>query len=69
MALFDSCILLLQHILTFFYDMTSSIGIPNYGIAIILVTLIIKLLLYPLTVKQVKGMKAMQELQIGRAHV
>jgi YidC/Oxa1 family membrane protein insertase len=43
--------------------MTASIGIPNYGIAIILVTLIIKLALYPLTVKQVKGMKAMQDLQ------
>ncbi len=63
MALFDSAIALLQHILTFFYDMTASIGIPDYGIAIILVTLIIKLLLYPLTVKQVKGMKAMQDLQ------
>jgi YidC/Oxa1 family membrane protein insertase len=63
LALFDSAIVLLQHILTFFYDMTAAIGIPNYGIAIILVTLIIKLLLYPLTVKQVKGMKAMQDLQ------
>lgn len=38
-------------------------GIANYGVAIILLTLVIKLILYPLTVKQVKGMKAMQELQ------
>ncbi|GMB00159.1 YidC/Oxa1 family membrane protein insertase [Pelosinus sp. IPA-1] len=63
MALFDSAIGLLQDILTFFYNMTASLGIPNYGLAIILLTLAIKLILYPLTVKQVKGMKAMQDLQ------
>jgi len=54
---------ILQNLLTFFYDMTASMGMANYGVAIILLTLVIKLVLYPLTVKQVKGMKAMQELQ------
>lgn len=63
MALFDWAIGLLQNLLTFFYGVTASMGIPSYGIAIILVTIAIKLVLYPLTVKQVKGMKAMQELQ------
>lgn len=63
MALFDAAIGILQHILTFFYNMTDSIGMPNYGVAIILLTLAIKLILYPLTVKQVKGMKSMQDLQ------
>jgi len=37
-------------------------GFPNYGIAIILFTLVTKTLLYPLTDKQMKSMKAMQEL-------
>ncbi|MBP2626767.1 MAG: rane protein insertase, YidC/Oxa1 family [Firmicutes bacterium] len=63
MVLFDAAIGLLQDLLTFFYGVTVSMGMANYGIAIILITLAIKLVLYPLTVKQVKGMKAMQELQ------
>lgn len=37
--------------------------VNNYGVTIILFTLIIKLLLYPLTAKQTKSMKAMQDLQ------
>ena len=45
------------------YQLTVSAGIPSYGMAIILMTVVIKMLLYPLTVKQVKSMKAMQELQ------
>ncbi|MBQ9366001.1 MAG: membrane protein insertase YidC [Schwartzia sp.] len=45
------------------YSVTVSMGVPSYGLAIIFLTIIIKMLLYPLTVKQVKSMKAMQELQ------
>ncbi|MBE6100962.1 MAG: membrane protein insertase YidC [Selenomonas ruminantium] len=37
-------------------------GLVSYGYAIILLTIIVKFLLYPLTVKQVKSMKAMQEI-------
>jgi YidC/Oxa1 family membrane protein insertase len=37
--------------------------IGNYGIAIILFTILIRLLLYPLTVKQIKGATAMQDFQ------
>jgi len=37
--------------------------IPNYGIAIILLTVITKVLLFPLTVKSMTSMKAMQALQ------
>ena len=36
---------------------------PSYGVAIILLTIVIKAILAPLTVKQIKSMKAMQELQ------
>ncbi len=54
---------IMQSALTFFYNMTTSIGFPNYGVAIILLTIAIKALMYPLTVKQVKSMKAMQDIQ------
>jgi YidC/Oxa1 family membrane protein insertase len=37
--------------------------IPNYGVAIIILTLLIKFLLVPLGVKQIKSMQAMQALQ------
>jgi len=48
----------LLHVLKFFY---SYVG--NYGIAIILLTIIIKLIFWPLTQKSYASMKAMQTLQ------
>ncbi|MDR7866390.1 MAG: YidC/Oxa1 family membrane protein insertase [Sporomusaceae bacterium] len=48
--------------LTFFYHLTLRLGFPNYGVAIILLTVSIKVLLFPLTIKQVKSMQAMKEL-------
>ncbi|MDT8903965.1 YidC/Oxa1 family membrane protein insertase [Anaeroselena agilis] len=48
--------------LTFFYHLTIRLGFPNYGVAIILLTVAIKVLLFPLTVKQVKSMRVMKEL-------
>lgn len=53
---------MMQAGLTYCYNATAAMGIPNYGLAIILLTVVIKVLLYPLTVKQVKSMKAMQDL-------
>lgn len=49
--------------LEFCYKLTDDLGIPSYGIAIIVLTIIIKTLLLPLAVKQIKSMKAMQEIQ------
>ena len=49
---------LLGSILSFYYDL-----IPEYGISIILLTLTVSLLLFPLTLKQTKSMRAMQEIQ------
>lgn len=63
MFIFDMLIGFLQSILEFFYHISGTIGLENYGLAIILMTIVIKLLLYPLTVKQVKSMKAMQDMQ------
>ncbi len=53
---------LLQFVLESLHSLTDLAGVGSYGFAIILLAVIIKMLLYPLTVKQVKSMKAMQEL-------
>ncbi|MEW6622371.1 MAG: YidC/Oxa1 family membrane protein insertase [Bacillota bacterium] len=47
----------------FFYTITAGLGFPSYGIAIIMFTIAIKVVLMPLTFKQVRAMKVMQELQ------
>ena len=48
----------LGSILAFFYGL-----IPNFGIAIILLTVAISLLLFPLTLKQTRSMRAMSGIQ------
>ncbi len=53
---------LLRFVLETLFAITSAAGFASYGWAIILLTIIVKMALYPLTVKQVKSMKAMQEL-------
>ncbi|MDJ0663211.1 MAG: YidC/Oxa1 family membrane protein insertase [Acidimicrobiia bacterium] len=45
--------------LTWLYDIWPN----NYGVAIMILTLIVSLLLFPLTLKQTRSMKAMQEIQ------
>lgn len=60
---FDFLSNIMQSALTFFYNVTITLGYANYGVAIILLTIVIKAILYPLTVKQVKSMKAMQDIQ------
>lgn len=55
-----------QGMTTFFvwlFNLTSLIGLPYYGVAIIIFTVIIKILLYPLTWKQMTSMRKMTELQ------
>ena len=54
---------IVQTLLTYCYDLLVSMGVANYGVAIIVMTVVIKMLLYPLTVKQIRSMKAMGELQ------
>lgn len=49
--------------LTALYNFTATFGVPSYGLAIILLTVLIKILVYPLTKKQLKSMKAMQRIQ------
>ena len=45
-------------IISFFYDL-----IPNLGVAIILLTIAVGVVMFPLTLKQTRSMKAMQEIQ------
>ena len=49
---------LLGNILSFFYDL-----VPNYGFAIICLTIVVNILVFPLTLKQVRSTRAMQEIQ------
>lgn len=46
-------------LLNFFHDHL----VPNYGVAIILLTLLVRLVFWPLTRKSTEGMKKMQEIQ------
>jgi YidC/Oxa1 family membrane protein insertase len=49
---------LLGTIVSFFYDL-----MPNLGVAIILLTIVVGIVMFPLTLKQTRSMKAMQEIQ------
>ncbi|MCI6098604.1 MAG: YidC/Oxa1 family membrane protein insertase [Selenomonadaceae bacterium] len=63
MNLFDPLVQVFRLVFEGFYNLTAAVGFANYGIAIILMTILVKALMYPLTAKQVRSMKAMQELQ------
>lgn len=49
----------LGYIMDFLFKFTSSFGIMNIGLCIILFTLVVKLILFPLTIKQQKSSKLM----------
>ncbi|MDD2233348.1 MAG: YidC/Oxa1 family membrane protein insertase [Desulfitobacteriaceae bacterium] len=53
---------LMRVLLNWLFVLSSSIGLPYYGVAIILLTIIIKMLLYPLTWKQMKSMRKISDL-------
>ena len=63
MNLFDPPVQVFRLVFEGFYNLTAAVGFANYGIAIILMTILVKALMYPLTAKQVRSMKAMQDLQ------
>lgn len=50
--------IMLLHSLNFFYGI-----IPNYGVAIILVTIALKIIFWPIQAKSIQSMKAMQKFQ------
>ena len=49
-----------QQVVSAIYEATRMIGEPSYGLAIIIMTILIKLLLYPLTKRQIASTKAMR---------
>lgn len=49
-------------LIEWFYSITVTVGLPSYGLAIILITIVVKMILYPLTAKQMKSMRVMSEL-------
>lgn len=45
------------------FTVTSAVGLPSYALAIVLFTIIVKIALYPLSIKQMRSMREMQKLQ------
>ncbi len=54
---------IVQQVITFLYGLTNMLGVPSYGLAIVIMTIIVKLILYPLTKKQIESTKAMMSIQ------
>ncbi|KUO77438.1 MAG: hypothetical protein APF81_21165 [Desulfosporosinus sp. BRH_c37] len=50
-------------LLNILYNFSAAIGFPNYGVAIILLTILIKTIIYPLTYKQMASMRKTIDLQ------
>ena len=61
--MFEAIINFFAQAIQFFYQMSETLGVPNYGLAIVFFTLAIKLILFPLTRKQYTSMAKMQEIQ------
>ncbi|MBO6178700.1 MAG: membrane protein insertase YidC [Selenomonadaceae bacterium] len=65
-GIFGTILAPIEHVVTgslaILHSITVTLGFMSYGWAIILLTILVKTALYPLTVKQIKSMKAMQEL-------
>jgi YidC/Oxa1 family membrane protein insertase len=57
-VIWDSLLKGLGSILSFFYEV-----IPSYGVAIILLTVLVRIVLIPLTIKQTRSMQEMQRIQ------
>lgn len=61
-SLFSPITDLFTVILNTLYSVLEKFGVGSYGLAIIILTVIIKILLYPLTKKQIESMRGMQEI-------
>ena len=57
--MWESFITLMINILLFIYNLVGQ----NFGLAIILFTVLVRVIMYPLTARQVKSSKAMQDMQ------
>ena len=53
----------MTYLLNILYNFSAAIGLANYGVAIILLTILIKTLIFPLTYKQMASMRKTVDLQ------
>jgi len=53
----------MTYLLNILYNMSSTVGLANYGVAIILLTILIKTIIFPLTYKQMASMRKTVDLQ------
>lgn len=53
----------MTYLLKILYNLSASVGLPYYGVAIILLTILIKTLIFPLTYKQMASMRKTVDLQ------
>ena len=58
MEIFNYLVEFMRTLVTYAFNFTDMVGFPSYGVAIIIITVIIKAILAPLTVKQIKSMKS-----------
>lgn len=63
MGIFQAIVDFITNVTHFLYDVTVTMGVPSYALAIIMLTLLLKLALFPLTQKQMKSMRGMQQIQ------
>lgn len=63
MNIFGFLIQGMTYLLNILYNLSAAVGLPYYGVAIILLTIIIKTLIFPLTYKQMASMRKTVELQ------
>ncbi len=63
-SLADSVLAFLEGVLTFLHDLVVPVfGVHSWGWAIILLTLVVRILLLPLAIKQTRSMRGMQAIQ------
>jgi len=59
---FDAIVDGMTALMNWLYSFTVNIGVPSYALAIIILTVLIKVVLYPLSKKQMRSMVMMQKL-------
>ena len=62
MSILKPIVDVITSIINWMYGLTVSANIASYGLAIIFFTILLKIVLYPLTLKQMKSMYMMQRL-------
>ena len=54
---------LMSQFIHFLYEFTGMIGFPSYALAIIILGIIVRILLFPLSLKQMRSMIGMSDIQ------